>query len=154
MNRRKPELQALDVTTWPTVAWTELDAAARERFRSRMQAIERYALGESVKDIEDATGVNRRQLYRLLERALEQHHDGRIFGYRALIAHVRVTEYVRVRPSLCQANAATAAQWAPSHNCSSAIQPLPAGSGCSSSSIGSSSINSTPTMVSTHVCAG
>lgn len=98
MNRRKPELQALDVTTWPTVAWTELDAAARERFRSRMQAIERYALGESVKDIEDATGVNRRQLYRLLERALEQHHDGRIFGYRALIAHVRVTEYVRVRP--------------------------------------------------------
>jgi len=46
MNRRKPELQALDVTTWPTVAWTELDAAARERFRSRMQAIERYALGD------------------------------------------------------------------------------------------------------------
>ncbi|TCG03243.1 integrase [Paraburkholderia steynii] len=98
MSRRKPELQALDVTTWPTVAWTELDAAARGRFRSRMQAIERYALGESVKDIEDATGVNRRQLYRLLERALEQHHDGRIFGYRALVAHVRVTEYVRVRP--------------------------------------------------------
>ncbi|WP_416365651.1 hypothetical protein [Paraburkholderia terrae] len=98
MSRRKPELQALDVTTWPTVAWTELDAAARERFRSRMQAIERYALGESVKDIEDATGVNRRQLYRLLERALEQHHDGRIFGFRALVAHVRVTEYVRVRP--------------------------------------------------------
>jgi putative transposase len=98
MSRRKPELQALDLTTWPTVAWTELDAPARKHFRARIQAIERYARGEPVKDIEDATGVNRRQLYRLLERALEPHRDGRIFGFRALIAHVRVTEYVRVRP--------------------------------------------------------
>jgi putative transposase len=98
MSRRKPELQALDLTTWPTVAWTELDAPGRKHFRARIQAIERYARGEPVKDIEDATGVNRRQLYRLLERALEPHRDGRIFGFRALIAHVRVTEYVRVRP--------------------------------------------------------
>nr|WP_321167037.1 helix-turn-helix domain-containing protein [Caballeronia cordobensis] len=98
MSRRKPELQALDVTMWPTVAWTELDSAARERFKSRMQAIERYARGESVKDIEEATGVNRRQLYRLLERALESHSDGRIFGFRALIAHVRVRDYVRMMP--------------------------------------------------------
>jgi putative transposase len=103
MSRRKPELQALDVTTWPTVAWTELDAPARKHFRARMQAIECYARGEPVKDIEDATGVNRRQLYRLLERALEPHRDGRIFGFRALIAHVRVTEYVRVRPVTVQA---------------------------------------------------
>lgn len=103
MSRRKPELQALDVTTWPTVAWTELDAAARKHFRARMQAIERYAQGEPVKGIEDATGVtNRRQLYRLLERALEPHRDGRIFGFRALIAHVRVTEYIRVRPVTVQ----------------------------------------------------
>jgi transposase-like protein len=91
MSRRKPELQALDVTTWPTVAWTELDAAARKHFRARMQAIERYARGEPVKDIEEATGVNRRQLYRLLERALEPHRDGRIFEFRALIAHLRVS---------------------------------------------------------------
>jgi putative transposase len=102
MSRRKPELQALDLTTWPTVAWTEFDAPARKRIRLRMQAIERYARGEPVKDIEHATGVNRRQLYRLLTRALEPHRDGRIFGFRALIAHARVTEYVRVRPVTVQ----------------------------------------------------
>lgn len=45
-----------------------------------MQAIERYARAEPVKDIEHATGANRRQLYRLLERALAPHHDGRIYG--------------------------------------------------------------------------
>ncbi|QBR04314.1 DDE-type integrase/transposase/recombinase [Paraburkholderia pallida] len=102
MSRRKPELQELDLMTWPTVAWTEFDAPARKRIQLRMQAIERYARGEPVKDIEHATGVNRRQLYRLLERALELHHDGRIYGFRALIARVRVTEYVRVRPVTVQ----------------------------------------------------
>ena len=98
MSRRKPEFQALDLATWPTLAWTGLAADARERVRTRIEALECYARGESVKDIEAATGVNRRQLYRLLERALALHSDGRIYGFRALVAHVRVAEYVRMQP--------------------------------------------------------
>jgi putative transposase len=98
LSRRKPEFQTLDLTTWPTLAWTEFDATARERIRTRIEALERYARGESVKDIEGATDVNRRQLYRLLDRALALHPDGRIYGFRALVAHVRVADYVRVRP--------------------------------------------------------
>ncbi|QDQ82181.1 DDE-type integrase/transposase/recombinase [Paraburkholderia megapolitana] len=98
MSRRKPEFQKLDLATWPTLAWTGLEASARERIKNCIVAIERYARGESVKDIETATGVNRRQLYRLLERAIAQHPDGRLYGFRALIAHARVTGYVRVRP--------------------------------------------------------
>ncbi|MGU8077124.1 integrase [Burkholderia pyrrocinia] len=98
MSRWKPEFQSLDVTTWPTLAWTEFDASIGDHVKVRMQAIERYARGDAVKDIETATGVNRRQLYRLLERGLAPHPDGRIYGYRALIAHVRVADYVRVQP--------------------------------------------------------
>jgi hypothetical protein len=57
----------------------------------------RYVRGESLKAIEEATGVNRRQLYRSLEHALAPHLDGRIFGYRGLIKHVRITDYARVK---------------------------------------------------------
>lgn len=98
MSRRKPEFHALDLATWPTLAFTELDATASKRVKARMQAIERYARGESVKDIEQATGVNRKQLYRLLERGMLPHPDGRIYGFRALVAHARVVDYVRVQP--------------------------------------------------------
>ncbi|EKS72786.1 integrase catalytic region [Burkholderia sp. SJ98] len=91
-------MQALDIAAWPNVAWTEFDPEKRRAFEAGMQAIERYARGESVKDIELATGVNRRQLYRWLERGLSLHPDGRVYGFRALVAHVRVGDYVRVSP--------------------------------------------------------
>ncbi len=98
MSRRKPEFQTLDVATWPAVAYTEFDPETRRAFEARMQALIRYARGESLKQIEQCTGVNRRQLYRWLERALSPHPDGRPFGFRALVSYVRVAEYVRLSP--------------------------------------------------------
>ena len=62
MSRRTPELQALDLASWPAVAWTDFDAKERQVIKMRMQAIERFARGEPVKGIEQSTGVNRRQL--------------------------------------------------------------------------------------------
>ncbi|MFP3558324.1 integrase [Paraburkholderia sp. SIMBA_049] len=97
MNRRKPELQSIDVSAWPTVAFTELDDVVRRTFKTRQQAVLRYTAGESIKAIEQSTGINRRQLYRWLERAQTPHPDGRPFGFRALIRYVRIEEYVRVR---------------------------------------------------------
>jgi len=98
MNRRKPEFQALDLATWPTVAYTEFEHEARRTFEARMQALVRYARGESLKQIEQSTGVDRRQLYRWLERALSPHPDGRPFGFRALVSCIRVAEYARLTP--------------------------------------------------------
>jgi hypothetical protein len=63
----------------------------RRAFQLRMDAVERYVRGGCISDIELATGVNRRQLYRLLERGLAQHPAGRIFGFRALLKHVRIS---------------------------------------------------------------
>jgi putative transposase len=97
MSRRKPELQAIDVNAWPTVAYTELDEAARRTFETRRLAVLRYTAGESIKAIEKSTGINRRQLYRWLERAQTPHPDGRLFGFRALIRYMRIAEYGRVR---------------------------------------------------------
>ncbi|PMS34975.1 integrase-like protein [Trinickia symbiotica] len=97
MNRRRPEFQAIDVNAWPTVAQTELNDAARRTFETRRHAVVRYLAGDSVKTIERSTGINRRQLYRWLERAQAPHPDGRPFGFRALIRYLRVAEYGRVR---------------------------------------------------------
>jgi putative transposase len=98
VSRRRPEFQAIDVAAWPTVAHTELAEPARQVFEARMQAVLRYTKGESLKQIEQSTGVNRRQLYRLLERAILSHPDGRLFGFRALVSYVRIAEYGRVNP--------------------------------------------------------
>jgi hypothetical protein len=98
MNRRRTDFQALDVAAWPSVAYTEFGDEDRHAFQLRMNAVERYARGESIGDIELATGVNKRQLYRLLDRGLAQHPDGRIFGFRALLKHVRISGYVKTSP--------------------------------------------------------
>jgi hypothetical protein len=50
MSRRKPEFQAIDVATWPAVAYIEFDHEARRAFEVRMQALVRYARGESLKN--------------------------------------------------------------------------------------------------------
>ncbi|MFM0573114.1 hypothetical protein PQQ88_33250 [Paraburkholderia caledonica] len=97
MNRRRPDFQAIDVGSWPTVASAELDEAARRDFEARRQAVVRFAAGESIAAIEQATGVNRRQLYRCIERAMLPHPDGGPFGFRALIPYMRIAEYARIR---------------------------------------------------------
>jgi hypothetical protein len=98
MSRRRPEFQTLDLASWPTLAWTELDAAQRSRVQRHIDAIERYASGEPVGSIETTTRINRRQLYRFLDTALSLHADGRIYGFRALVVHARETEYTRLLP--------------------------------------------------------
>lgn len=98
VTRRKPELQALDLASWPSVAWVQLDRKVQELIKVRIEAIERYARGETIKDIEKETGANRRQLYRWLARGLSSHPDGRLYGFRAVISHVRVKEYARTSP--------------------------------------------------------
>ncbi|AUT76085.1 hypothetical protein C2L64_48660 [Paraburkholderia hospita] len=97
MNRRKPNLQTIDVSAWPTVAYAEFDPAMRARFEKRQQAILRYIDGESIRAIEESIGINRRQLYRWLDRVQAQHPDGRPFGFRGLFPFIRIVEYERLR---------------------------------------------------------
>jgi hypothetical protein len=89
------ETEKIDVDTWPTVASAELDEAERRDFGARRQAVVRFATGESVATIEQATGVDRRQLHRCIERAMLPHPDGRPFGFRALVPYMGIAEYVR-----------------------------------------------------------
>ncbi|MGZ8160333.1 MAG: hypothetical protein ACXWT1_20035 [Methylobacter sp.] len=67
----------------------------REIFDRRENAIRHYIAGLTTVDIAKQTGVAQNQLATLLKRCLGVHPDGRIFGFRALIAHVRVKTYQR-----------------------------------------------------------
>jgi putative transposase len=97
MSRGSAQLRAIDVSTWPTVAYTQFDDTTRHTFEKRVRAVMAYLQGESVKQIERSTGIDRRQLYRWLERAGAIHPDGRPFGFRALVRYARSADYVRLR---------------------------------------------------------
>jgi|GEM_PF-2902946 len=95
MSRRRADLQQLDIAHWPSVDYSALAGRARESYLKRQLAVELYAKGESVRSIVKQTGVEMRQLYRLLQRCLAVHDDTRLFGYRGLLPRQRVRDYVR-----------------------------------------------------------
>jgi len=95
MNRRRQDLQNIDTSTWPTVDINALDASKRRAFMQSRKSIELFAAGTTVHVIEEQTGINRRQLYRLLDRCMTTAPDGQLFGFRGLLKHHRVVPYVR-----------------------------------------------------------
>ena len=95
---RRPASEALDLKRWPAVSPAALSAPARVVFLKRVQAIEQYVQGKGGRHIEEESGVALRTVYRMIERALRIHPDGRPWGYRALIPHGRVKPYERTSP--------------------------------------------------------
>lgn len=78
MKRLASEL--LDISRWPSVDVNALDEKARLRFQQRASAVEYYVAGEPLGDVEAKTEINRRVLYRMIERALQAHPDGQPWG--------------------------------------------------------------------------
>ena len=87
-----------NLTIWATVktdGWTE---AQRVRFEKFEGAIGKYFAGARVKDICLEFGISRQELHRALRRCLQEHADGRIYGWRGLIHYARQKAYVRTKP--------------------------------------------------------
>lgn len=98
MKQHRQEITASDLAVWPELNPAVLPPRDRSIFTMRRTAIELYVGGETLHSIEAKTNVNRRQLYRLIERCTESHADGRPFGFRALVRYARVAVYDRVVP--------------------------------------------------------
>lgn len=98
MKRRTSALQSLEVAAFVEVDDGALKAKDRKVFRARKDALVRYAQGETIVQIERATGVSRSQLYALLKRCGAPHCDGRAFGFRALVPYTHIAEYDRLVP--------------------------------------------------------
>jgi putative transposase len=84
---------------WPQVDERALEPAERALYTARSKAIALYAAGESFQSITQHTGVQPMTVYRCLARASALHHDGRPWGYRALLPYRRVAPYERLSPA-------------------------------------------------------
>jgi putative transposase len=82
---RRPPPEALNLSTWPGVDTSALDAQVRQRYKQRAAAIEHYRSGLALAVIHEKTKVDRRVLYGMLDRALRAHPDGRVWGFRAVL---------------------------------------------------------------------
>jgi putative transposase len=96
---KRPGPDILDTTLWPSTDFSVLDPHARRRYQKRAAAIEFYSRGLPVGEVEGRTRVDRRTLYRMIERALRRHPDGRPWGFRALIPSLRTVAYERRKSS-------------------------------------------------------
>jgi putative transposase len=90
MKQYRNEITTADLATWPEFNSSALAPSDRTIFTKRRTAIELYAGGATLKQIEAQTHINRRQLYRLIERCTDTHADVRTFGFRALARYARV----------------------------------------------------------------
>jgi transposase InsO family protein len=93
MNRRAGA--PIDLDHWPEFDPCALTKVKRKAFAARRQAVELYVASTAVSAIEAQTGINRRQLYRLLAHCCTPHADGRAFGWRALVPYTHVATYQR-----------------------------------------------------------
>jgi putative transposase len=90
--------QLSDLSAWPSVDVSALSEADAISFASRRDAIELF-IGEPLlpmTTIQARTGVDPKTVYRLVDRCLAKHADGRIFGFRAAIPYARLKDYERV----------------------------------------------------------
>jgi hypothetical protein len=118
-----------------------------------MHALELFVQGEPVNAIEDATGVNRRQLYRWLERGLSRHTEGYVFGFCALQPHSGVAPYAWLKGVVVQGEGSSRGTARPSRSFSSAIPRLERGCACRSSGAACHSARLSPTDGCTADCA-
>lgn len=92
---RLPQPRGLHLADWPAIDERVLPKPDRDTYQARCQAVEAYARGDTLAGIEALTRIHRATLLRLIARALRAHPDGRLWGYRALVPHVRVQPYER-----------------------------------------------------------
>lgn len=81
-----------DLESWPTVNSDALSEKETQSFIRRATAIRMYAQHASLKSIQEATGIDKKSLYRLADRCLATDTDGRIAGFRALVRYKHLAD--------------------------------------------------------------
>jgi hypothetical protein len=81
---------------WPTVDAGSIPKEFREQFLRRRNAVRLYVEGVRGQEIKAKTGLTIQEVSKLINnRCLIVHGDGRIYGYRGLIPHLRTKNYQR-----------------------------------------------------------
>lgn len=82
----------VDTSRWPTVDEHSITEKFRDLYLSRVEAIKAYIRGDG---FSDKSAISQREALRLFKKCIKQHPDGRLYGFRALIPHIRTKEYTR-----------------------------------------------------------
>lgn len=91
--------QPIDLESWPDLDVGALALSKRNDYFSRKEAIRLYISGASQQQVKQQCGIGLKQVKRLIvERCLQPHPDGRIYGFRGLEKHARIKPYVRKNP--------------------------------------------------------
>lgn len=93
---RRWRMHDVDPATWPAFDAGALPEVQREVFAARRRAVELYASGCALRQIEIRTQVLRGNLYRMLERCFAPDEDGRPQGWKALTPYAHVSVYRRI----------------------------------------------------------
>lgn len=83
------------VMAWPTVNLEGMDAPVVTRFEALRTGVELYLAGGPIAAKLAALGLNFPEIQRAANRAVTMHPDGRLFGFRAFIPHMRTRRYTR-----------------------------------------------------------
>jgi prepilin-type processing-associated H-X9-DG protein len=95
-DRKSIPAELHDVASWPGADDVALSSEARDVLQRRIQAMALFVDGHvSLREIGRATGLRFNDLYRLFDRCVTMHEDGRIFGVRALIPYRHTRAYQR-----------------------------------------------------------
>lgn len=98
ISRRTIPVEYRDPSVWPSISMVGLDDTEQKRFSRWRAAVSAYLQGLPAKIATEEQNLNRGEMYRLLNRALQPHADGRIFGWRAFVSHTRISQYIRTAP--------------------------------------------------------
>ncbi|MBR8164815.1 hypothetical protein KDW98_27040 [Burkholderia vietnamiensis] len=95
-DRRSIPAELADVSQWPCADDSTLDEPARLLFARRVRAMTLFVDGTTaLQAIGRETGLRINDLYRLFERCITPHEDGRIYGCRALLPWLHTRPYER-----------------------------------------------------------
>lgn len=98
-DRRSIPADLSDIAGWPHADENALSEQAREQLEKRLRAMTLFVDGQTpLREITRQTGVGFNDLYRMFERCVAPHDDGRIFGCRALIPYKHTRAYKRCAP--------------------------------------------------------
>jgi hypothetical protein len=59
---KRPDTEVLDISRWPSIDFNALEEKVRDRYQQRATAIEHYAIGVPIGEVEKRTKLDRRVL--------------------------------------------------------------------------------------------
>ncbi len=91
-----PELR--DTDNWPAPDMRDIADEKRAVYSTRRQAVISYLNGATPKEIEKEFGIQRSEIYRMLDRCLTTRPNSTLYGFYALIPGYPVRRYERKAP--------------------------------------------------------